>query len=229
MIGIIVAMQIEFDSLVSKMSEYRLEKNNKRTYAIGKISDKDVVVGLCGVGKVAAGISTAQFIERYQPEAIINTGVAGGLKEYENVYDIVISKKLTYHDWDTTPIGDAASSLDCAQYLFTSDEQLVKKAEASLKKVSGHNVYIGDIVSGDQFIVKSNVSRILEQFPSAIASEMEATSIAHGCDEYNVPFVCIRSLSDITVKEASHIDFLEFVKKACDVSASFIEIFLKEY
>jgi len=229
MIGVIVAMQIEFDSMLKIMENVTLETVGNHSYAVGTIAGKQLVLAHSGVGKVAAGISTAKLIEKYHPEFIINTGVAGGLKDYENVCDIVISDRLTYHDWDTTPVGDDPSSFDCAQYIFQSDKKLVAKAKAALETVSASKVYVGDIVSGDQFIVTSNVERIVKQFPTAIASEMEATAIAHGCSEYNVPFVCIRSLSDIPVKEGTSMDFIKFVEIACATSAKFMELFFKNY
>ena len=36
--------------------------------------------------------------------ALINVGVAGGLKEDQNVLDIVISDKIVQADYDTSPI-----------------------------------------------------------------------------------------------------------------------------
>lgn len=228
MIAIIVAMKIEYDALVQKIDQPIKQVISGHEFVVGTIANQEVVVNQCGVGKVASAISTTCLIENFHPTAVINTGVAGGLKEDENVLDIVISNRLTYHDWDTTAIGDQASSFDCAQYLFQSDEKLIAQARQVMEQIKDQRVLVGDIVSGDQFIVKDNVEKILQQFPTAIASEMEATSIAHCCHDFSIPFVCIRSLSDITVKEGSQMDFMEFVGKACQVSVQFIELFLRQ-
>mgnify|MGYP003295365851 CR=1 FL=1 len=54
--------------------------------------------------------------------------------------------------------------------IFNSDEKLVAMAKESLQQVSGHNVFVGDIVSGDQFIMtKEQLAVIKEFFPDALA------------------------------------------------------------
>lgn len=43
---------------------------------------------------------------------------------------------------------------------------------------------------------------------------MEAASIAQVCAHYGVPFVVVRSLSDITLKEGNEMTFEEYAQKA---------------
>lgn len=55
----------------------------------------------------------------------------------------------------------------------------------------------GLIASGDIFISKKEeVDRILALYPDAAACDMESAAIAHICSLKDVPFVCIRVISD---------------------------------
>ena len=79
---------------------------------------------------------------------------------------------------------------------------------------------VGLIVSGDQFISQENqVSKIKNDFPEALCSEMEAASVGHTCYKYNIPFIITRSLSDVFGKGASSIQFDEYLKVASEQSA----------
>lgn len=62
--------------------------------------------------------------------ALINVGVAGGLKEDQNVLDIVISDKIVQADYDTSPIdGDDGIGL-----VFEADEKLKETCIEAAKR-----------------------------------------------------------------------------------------------
>ena len=77
MIGIIGAMDIEVEGLISAMSNEEEKKISGIVFHSGKIGDKECVVAKCGVGKVNAAVCTQTMILEYQPECIINTGIGG--------------------------------------------------------------------------------------------------------------------------------------------------------
>ena len=54
------------------------------------------------VGKVNAAACTQTLIHKFDVDAIINTGVAGGLQPDVKVGDIVISTNVTHHDVSKT-------------------------------------------------------------------------------------------------------------------------------
>ncbi len=81
-LGIIVAMGSELKMLLAEMSSVTEETANGTTYYKGNIGSRDIVAMQCGIGKVNAAVGALTLIERYSPEAIINTGIAGG-KEVE--------------------------------------------------------------------------------------------------------------------------------------------------
>jgi len=56
---------------------------------------------------------------------------------------------------------------------------------------------------------------------------MESASVGHVCTSYNVPFVIMRSLSDIVIKKDNDLDFVAYVGKASARAADFTREFLK--
>ena len=66
----------------------------------------------------------------------------------------------------------------------------------AMPKVGGEHVFRGTVASGDQFVASEAFVRRLQEEFNAIACEMEGASIALVCEQYNTPFVVIRTLSD---------------------------------
>ena len=106
MIGIICAMEIELQKIRSLMQNVKTEKISSVNFNIGKLYGKDCVVAVSGVGKVNAAACAQSMILKYNPEFIINVGVAGGLLEEMQVFDVAISKSAVQSDVDTSALGD---------------------------------------------------------------------------------------------------------------------------
>ena len=91
MIGIIGAMQIEVEKLIEAMEGTCREEYGGILFSIGKISGTACVIAQCGVGKVFAAVCAQTMILRYQPDCIINVGVAGGIGEGVQIGDLVVA------------------------------------------------------------------------------------------------------------------------------------------
>lgn len=228
MIGIIGAMKEEVDALLSKA-----ELLNKKTildsvFYEGKINDKDVVILLGGIGKVNAAVCTTLLLTNYDIEYVINIGSAGGLKENENVGDVVISSYVVYHDLDLTSFGRELGELPAMPRFIPADKQLITKAQNILKRLNVRE-NIGLIVSGDQFVSsKKQVDLIKKNFPEAMCAEMEAAAVGHVCYKFKIPFIITRSLSDIFGKGESSMQFDEYLKIASENSAKLCVELIKE-
>ncbi len=101
-IGIIGAMDEEVALLKETMANKKEVIVAGYEITEGTLSDKQVVLLKSGIGKVNAALATAMLIERYAPQAIINTGSAGGFAANLEVGDIVISDAVVHHDVDVT-------------------------------------------------------------------------------------------------------------------------------
>ena len=218
-IGIIGAMENEVKTLIQMMDiEKTVDKASLKFY-IGKLEGKDVVLVQCGIGKVNSAICVTLLLTNYDIEYVINIGSAGGLKDYQNVGDVVISSHVAYHDVDLTAFGRPMGELPELPVFIPADENLVNKAKDILHKMNIHE-NVGLIVSGDQFIAQEGqVSKIKKNFPNALCSEMEASAIGHTCYKFGVPFIITRSLSDVYGHGESSMQFDEYLKIASENSA----------
>ena len=77
-IGIIGAMDEEIASLLRLMEDVRSHTHYQITYYEGRLEGTPVVLCKSGVGKVNAALCTQVLIDRFQVQAIVFTGVAGG-------------------------------------------------------------------------------------------------------------------------------------------------------
>ena len=228
MIGIIGAMQEEINEILNVMDNYETINIFDSTFYKGKISNKDVIVCLAGIGKVRSSISVSILINEFKVEKVINIGTAGGLLEKQNELDLIIATKLTYHDFELDVLGwTKRKGFTGHDLIFESDPSFVKIME-KIAEDSHDNFWIGPMVSGDMFVNKDEqVKKILSEFPEALASEMESASVAHTCSFYKIPFIIIRSLSDITVKKSNDITFEEYLEKASKRSALYCKKFIE--
>lgn len=219
MIGIISAMQMENEEILKKCKHVREITIASRKFYEAELAGKKVVCVLSGVAKVNAAISTTLLLEHFPIDAILNIGTAGGLNEKQNVLDCVISTSVVQHDYDTSGLdGDEGKGI-----VFQADPKLLRLAQnvADEMKIVHHD---GLIASGDQFISSDHqIHKILSDFPQSLCAEMEAGGIAQTASNYGIPFVVIRSLSDIALKEKSEMDFMEYARLASTRSAEFCE------
>lgn len=225
MIGIIGAMEIEVESIKQLLTDVRQEEISGINFVYGKYNEKDVVTAKCGVGKVFAALCTEAMILRFNPEVIINTGVAGALAENLHIGDIVIAESVVQHDMDTTPLGDVPGLLSGINIVnVPADPAVCKKLEKSVKELGLHCVS-GKIASGDQFVADSGRKKYITDTFGAVSCEMEGASIGHVCYVNKVPFGVLRAMSDEANGKA-HMDFPEFAKMAAENSTNVIKKFL---
>jgi adenosylhomocysteine nucleosidase len=78
-IGIICAMKSEMDILLNAIGVGRKVKMLGCTFYEGSINNHEVVLSLCGVGKVNSAIAATLLISEFQCSVIINSGIAGGV------------------------------------------------------------------------------------------------------------------------------------------------------
>lgn len=226
-VGLIGAMDEEIKLLKESMTNSRTEEIASFQFTSGTIEGRDVVLLKSGIGKVNAAIGTTLLNHIYSPDCIINTGSAGGLHSELNVGDVVISSGVTYHDVDVTAFGYDYGQVPQMPTYYEPDEKLVNVAEASAKNM-GSQVVKGVIASGDSFM--NDVTRLNEirrKFTDLYAVEMEAGAIAQVCFRFQIPFVVIRSLSDIAGKNAE-LSFDEYLPIAAENSAQHILLMIEE-
>lgn len=226
MIGIIGAMSVEIEKIQGEIKNPAIKTISGITYISGKIYEQEVVVAICGIGKVFAAICAQTMILEYAPTAIINVGVAGTLTNQIGITDIAVASCLVQHDMDTSPIGDPLGLISGINIIqIPCDEALVSKIEACLQELEMKGL-VGIIASGDQFVATPEKRKFISDQFSAIACEMEGAAIAHVCYVNEVPCGVIRSISD-SADDSAEMDYPSFVQLAAERSFALIMKFLK--
>lgn len=221
-IAIIGAMEEEVTLLRDHIENQTEETVAGCEFTFGTMHGKDVILLRSGIGKVNAAMSTTILLEKYKPDCIINTGSAGGLNPDLNVGDAVISTEVRHHDVDVTAFDYEYGQVPNLPAAFKADEKLMAAAEAAAGEIDGFQIVRGLIATGDSFMEDpARVEFIKEKFENLQAVEMEAAAIAQVAHCFEVPFVIIRSLSDIAGKE-SEISFDQFIDKAATNSATLV-------
>jgi adenosylhomocysteine nucleosidase len=216
-------VELLFAAIIQSGKPNVVTKRGQLVFHEGELSGTPVVVVCCGIGKVNAALCTQILVSEFHVDRVINTGAAGGLASSLEVLDMVVSTETVQHDFDTTAFGYAPGQVPGQPSAFIpADASLREKAHTAFRKVSANGKMIdGRIASGDAFI--SDVTRratIVERFAPACV-EMEGAAVAHVCAANAIPFVILRSISDLAGHEAG-MSYDEFSKIASHTSAGVV-------
>ena len=190
-IGIIVAMDKELQLLLPMLEDLNTVGYGNRDYYQGRLAGREIVVGKCGIGKVNAALGAADMLDLFEPDIVINTGVAGGTGATSSparVLDVVLATEVAYHDVWCGPGTEPGAAAGCPARFECPLDADVRKALGAKE---------GLLASGDIFVDRrEDLDRILALYPDALAVDMESAAIAHACYLHGVPFVCLRVVSD---------------------------------
>jgi adenosylhomocysteine nucleosidase len=232
-IGIMGAMPEEIDGVKAMLNNCREFTMGRRTYFRGTLQGIDTVVVFSRWGKVAAATTVSTLIHRFNITELLFTGVAGAIHPDLRIGDIVVAKRLIYHDLDVRPIiKQFEIPLLNRTYLETDDFRL-KTATTAIGTLLENNhlhaaidedelgkfnivdpkLYSGDVASGDQFFYKSSQKHTLHKsLPGVLCVEMEGAAVAQVCYEHDIPFTVVRTISD-DADENSPVSFSRFIEQ----------------
>ena len=183
-IAFITAMETEFNALRSIVDFQKKDDFLQATIGLNTVS-----LYQCGMGKVNAAM-VAERVCLGGAEMVVSLGIAGGLDSQLKQCDCVVSNRVCYHDvWCGEPnlMGQVQ---DLPLYFDTPAGNDFKTDDSSVKK--------GLIVTGDQFVTEiPRLKEIKQQFPDALAVDMESAAIAQVCYLHKIPFVSFRMISDV--------------------------------
>ena len=242
-IAIMGAMDEEIAILTDSLRNKKKITRGGVTFYKGKLKGRKVIILKAGIGKVNAAYSTAILLNNFKIDALIFTGVAGGLDPAIKPGDIVIGENLVQYDFgalknagfETWPTRNLVNNNDPNALYLTADRDLLalsQKASASISLIpidgSTPSFYVGTIATGDTFVGDVSKAKKLYIEFNAMATEMEGAAVAQVCTMLEVPFIVIRSCSD-NANSNAHTDFLKFIKVASVNSAHLVFAILDNY
>lgn len=221
-VAIIGAMEQEIELLKNRLEAAETFRLGAFEAYRGRLAGKTVVLARSGIGKVNAAVATAWVVNQFTPDAVVNTGSAGGLGKGLKVGDVVIGLETAHHDVDVTAFGYTWGQVPQLPARYAADAALAAAATEAAQAFEGAVVVQGLVVSGDQFVHSSDkVAEIRSRFEGVQAVEMEAAAIAQSCHQLGVPFVVVRAVSD-SADEKAGISFETFLETAAVSSADMV-------
>lgn len=173
--------------------------------------DENIILVLCGVGKIHATFATTYLFENYRFEKCVNIGVVWNLRpDMIAIGDVVIPNTFLQHD---VYIPEAINSLKyLREPIFT---EYAVGEDYHLEKFQLH--LNGICVTWDQFIDNDDIKNELVDLYSADIVDMEAYAILTVAKNYDFldRIIILKSVSDGADNEAAqaHTDNLEFAMK----------------
>lgn len=217
-IGVIIAMDIEYRQMRDAIGG-----------DTGRLGNNEIVLWQCGIGKVNAAVGTMRLVAQHHPDAIISTGLAGGIDVKMQVMDVLAASQSVYHDVDCgVGLGCQLGQVQGLPARFDADKRLLAHAE-EVPLEGDERLMTGLICTGDQFITdRQRLDVIKGNFPDGLACDMESAAIAQTCHLLGVPFLSLRVISDTPGRTDNHQQQWEdFLASMCDRSFHFVKRYLE--
>ena len=229
-IGIVCAMKVEKLAIEEKMTAKTNETFYSIPFVIGNIGNIKCILVQSGVGKVHAARTTQILIDNFNVNAILNVGVGGSLSPELNIGDVVISKHVVQHDFDITSFNHKKGYIPDVGDYIECDKNLVRKFRNLIEEMNHNNfkTKIGIIASGDMFCTEEKHREKIHRKFDADIVDMECAAIAQVAYLDEVPFIGIRSVSDIPNGNNTS-TFEENSQFASSRSAEILEKFCEQY
>ncbi len=220
-IGVICAMESEAALIRSSLEHPSDETVGSLTFTLGNLGETEVILCVCGIGKVFAALCAQTMILRFAPDGIINSGVAGSLTDRLEILDLAVGESLVQHDMDTSPLGDPVGLISGINRVKLPTDKALNDAILSAAKKLGFRTLSGTIASGDQFIAEKEQKERIKALFDPIACEMEGAAIAQVAYINKIPFACIRAISD-SFSGKNEMDYALFAPAAADRGATLL-------
>lgn len=205
-IAIIGALEKEVAQIKEELNGARVSQEAGLSVVSGELNGLSVVATTAGMGTVNAAGATQHLISRYAPQAVVFSGIAGGLNSKLHINDVVIGKCLRYLDTDTALIAESAPELE----EFASTPALVDIATTVLAEHGFIDAYasdsaaekdhkqflVGTIATGDRFVTGDAMRTAAIEATHADCVEMEGAAIAHIAAKNGVDCLVLRAISD---------------------------------
>ena len=213
-IGIMGAMAVETAVLIAEMTQRQVVTHLGLQFHVGLLRGQAVVIVSGGIGTVNAGAATAVLLTHFQPQALIFTGVAGGLGQ-ALTGDVVIGSKAILYGYGElsqtayqpkqtqNPIqADAHNPL-----YFEADPRLFALAQAAAKTAvlpplacygTGYTpkFLTGTIATEDVYSIDSQRNEQILADYDCVAFEMEGAAAALICHQQQIPCLLVRAISN---------------------------------
>jgi len=197
-IGIICAIPNELRYF--NFTDNPIQNIGERTFYKGTHNKHDLILVQSGLGKVNAAVVSTLLIEKFDCEFLLFSGVAGGIDPRIAIGEVIIGDSLIQYDYGalknremvpfrpgSIPTGDSKNEIEY---------RLAPKIKSKIKDLLP-NVRMGKILTGDVFLQCEETQKELFEKYGAQAIDMEGAAVAQVAEQFGIPAVVVRCLSDL--------------------------------
>ena len=190
-VAIVCAMDEEINQLRAVMEGAQTSEEAGIRKTAGYLDGHEVALYLGGIGKSNAAATVQFAVCSFQPDRMLNIGLAGNCTETLPLGGAVVADRLVYHDFSM----EFAAENPPYKRAFTPDETLRKFALLACEQ-AGVPAVAGTVATGDIFVQEERVKNDIVARTGASAVEMEGAAFAHMAEKNGVPYAVIKIMSD---------------------------------
>ena len=190
MTGIICALKIELEEFLKVLQNRKDYTYFDKTFYQGTINNTECVLTICGIGKVAAGITTSLLLEHFpNVDFIINSGIAGAYDVNLKTLDTIFAEKVGCYDIDMV--------LDGLPYgCFKEEERFFNSSIKAPEKTIPGIIMTSDCFAGN----RDKLTKIFDEYypdENVTCVDMESYVICQIAEHHNIKWAVIRTISDV--------------------------------
>ena len=208
-IAIIGALEKEIMQIKEELSNVCMVQEAGLNVVTGGLDGLSIVATTAGMGTVNAAAATQHLISKYAPQAVVFSGIAGGLNPKLHIDDVVIGKCLRYLDTDTALIAESAPGLeefvstpalvDIAADVLSERGFVDASTNATASNEGAKQFLVGTIATGNRFVTGAAMRNDAIEATHADCVGMEGAAIAHVATKMvSIAWCCVLSAIIVT-------------------------------
>lgn len=235
MIVVLTALELEYQAVRAHLTDVAERRHRAGTrFEVGRIKSSprnQIAIAVTGMGNLTAATLTERAIAEFQPEVMLFAGIAGGVKPWLQLGDLVVATKVyAYHGgrseddglrsrpraWETShDVGQAARQLSRTKTWYS-----LLPAADNPPEVCFEPIAAGDVVLASK--ISSHAKELDEIYNDTAAVEMEGAGFAQaGHLNHGVRIGLIRGISDCADDTKGETDKEGWQQAAADNAAAF--------
>ena len=199
-----------------------------KTFFKSKHSFHELIIVECGIGKVNSAMVSTILIQEFKCEVLIFSGIAGSIDPDMEIGEVLIGESLIQYDYGALKggnirvyrAGEIPIGLQKNKVEFVLDPAIKVKINTSLP-----DARMGTILTGDVFLQCQETKKVLFKKYDAQAVEMEGGAIAQVAEQFGIPAIVVRCISDL-VGTNGHKLSSKSLKKAAKSSSETVQSIL---
>ena len=216
-IGIIAAMDTEVKLIKNSLVNYQKEVIAGVKIYKAQVKENILILVRGGIGKANIAHATSLLCNKYKPNVVINTGIAGCLDPLKTK-DLLLANVLIYHDVDAVNFGYEMGQVPGMPKYYISDSNYLSQIKQILTSLDIKYME-GTVLSGDSFITNRDMLNYIPKEGTNFGIDMEGASVAQICYLYQIPFVSMRFISDSIDSPNQTLEYQAFEEEAANTSA----------